>query len=398
MNRVVSYLSPTTLTNVETFVRPLSECSPDFRLRWNQALEGARYPHLHQSYEWVALRARFGWEADFIGVASDGEVLAGAAILSKSSPLGHFRIATAPCGPFWRPGHEHLLAPLFDLAREAASRKKILFFRFNVPCSVDEFAGLTGWFPESTRLLPAVWTYWNLPRPQMELDLSGSLDEILSRMHHKTRYRYRAALRRGASVEIGTNQDVAGFGELMAELGRRKRIPTQRTEYFRALLDIFPRDRAVLMVTRAGGRFLGGQILARFGSATYALYAAVARDSEYYPSELLDIAAIEWAKQHGCDRLDLGGTCTGWPPSRHERGYGVYDYKRRLGARARLFAPYLDLVCRPALYQAARLAEEVSLPLLLETGWGKLSVLLERIRMLRTTPVRAALGAAGSGD
>lgn len=388
MTLAVKFLQSSHPKGLEPFICPLPECPTDFPSRWNRALENARYPHLHQSYEWAALRARLGWEAEFVGITRNDDILAGAAILSRTLPAYPFRIATAPCGPFWSPGNEHLVPHLLELIRRMAGERRIIFCRFNVPCTVEEFSSLAGWWPDATRKLSAVWSYWNLPRPQMDLDLRGSLDEVLSRMHQKTRYRYRTALRRGATAEIGTDADVAGLGKLMRELGRRKQIPTQQAGYFRALLDIFPRDRVALIVVRAHERFLGGQIVARLGSLAYALYAAVARDSEHYPSELLDVAAIRWAKERECNRLELGGTCTGWPPSPEAKGYGVYDYKRRLGAAARLLAPYLDLVYRPALYRAARLVEELGLPLLFEAGWAKFSVMLERGRLLNAPRLR----------
>jgi lipid II:glycine glycyltransferase (peptidoglycan interpeptide bridge formation enzyme) len=173
---------------------------------------------------------------------------------------------------------------------------------------------------------------------------------------------------------------VEEFSRLMREMARRKKIPVREPGYFKAVLEAFGPGRSALLMARHEGRVLGGQLVVRAGRRAYALYAAVEHAGNLNPSEALDVATIEWAKEKGCEAVDLGGTCTNWPPSPEDKGYGVYDYKRRLGAATILLAPYVDLARQPVLYRTARLAEDILLPLVVETRWGRFQVIYERLR------------------
>jgi hypothetical protein len=77
----------------------------------------------------------------------------------------------------------------------------------------------------------------------------------------------------------------------------------------------------------------------------------------------------------------MGGTCTDWPPEPCNKGYGVFQFKSRLGAQPMLDGPYCDLVYRPTLYLLAMFAENAVAPLMMEKGWDKLRVARERIRL-----------------
>jgi lipid II:glycine glycyltransferase (peptidoglycan interpeptide bridge formation enzyme) len=372
-------MTPTTLTTSAISV-PFTATDSAFREAWNAALARSRFDHLHQSYEWAVLKQQFGWEVEFLAVPQQGEPAVGALVLAKPLAGGLLRVATVSGGPFWLPGEEGRLPELFALLVDHCRRKRIVLCRIHMACPVEDFEPLATYLPPSCVHLPHVWTYWNPPRPIMVLDIRGTIEETLARMHHKTRYRHRTALRRGVSVVEDRSAGVEEFSRLMREMARKKKIPVREPGYFKAVLEAFGPGRSALLMARHEGRVLGGQLVVRAGRRAYALYAAVEHAGNLNPSEALDVATIEWAKEKGCEALDLGGTCTNWPPSPEDKGYGVYDYKRRLGAATILLAPYLDLTAQPVLYRTARLAEDILLPLVVETGWGRFQVIYERLR------------------
>ena len=368
----------TTLTAAPISV-PLAATDSDFRELWNGALSRSRYDHLHQSYEWAVVKRQFGWEVEFLALAKDGGPAVGALVLAKPLAGGLLRLATVSGGPFWLPEEERHLPDLFALLLDYCRRKRVILCRIHIPCPVQDFSGVAPYLPAASVCLPYVWSYWNVPRPLMVLDIGGTIEEILARMHHKTRYRYRTAIRRGVTVIEGGIEEVAEFTRLMHQMARRKKIPVREQAYFEALLNAFGPGGSVLFFARHEGRVLGGQLAVRAGRRAYALYSAVEHAGNLNPSEALDVATIEWAKERGCVALDLGGTCTNWPPAPEHKGYGVYDYKRRLGAATVLLAPYVDLAAQRVVYRAARLAEDILLPLAVETGWGRFRVIYERL-------------------
>ena len=90
------------------------------------------------------------------------------------------------------------------------------------------------------------------PRRTLIVDLSGSEDDVLARMHQKTRYNIGLAARKGVTVRAW--DDVAGFATMLQETGTRDRFSPHISDYYRSAYDLFHHSGAV---RTAGGRGRG---------------------------------------------------------------------------------------------------------------------------------------------
>ena len=322
-----------------------------------------------------------GWQPAFFWAEENGELAAGAMVLLKTLPWKIASLAVISSGPFWLPGRESHLPALLDAVGEHCRSFGAVFCRINIPCPQSRYTELKGLLPTPRRELASVWSYWNFPRAVMAMDITGSREDVLARMHPDTRNKTRRSQRRGMVIRRGSQGDVATLSGLMQSLGKHKQVLVREPGYFETLFAIYPDDRTALFLGEADGRCVAAFLGICLGPTVWDLYSAF--DWSYrrlYPNEALHLALIEWAREAGCKTYDMGGTCTNWPPHPSDKGFGVYTFKKRLGGRQRILAPYCDLIYRPALYRAAFLAENVGIPLTVEKGLGKLQVGWKRLR------------------
>lgn len=159
---------------------------------------------------------------------------------------------------------------------------------------------------------------WKAPRDLMPsdsvvVDLTAPEDQLLARMHHKTRYNIRLAERHGVVVTEGSVADLPAWHELYLETAKRHELAPLPLSYFRAMLEERADGSASpvqtrLLLARHGWHLLAGMLLALAPSrATYLYGASSAQHRQLMGSYALQWAAIRAAKAHGCIDYDLLG-------------------------------------------------------------------------------------------
>jgi lipid II:glycine glycyltransferase (peptidoglycan interpeptide bridge formation enzyme)/ribosomal protein S18 acetylase RimI-like enzyme len=365
-----------------TFEADLEGCDVNFRREWQPLLAGARWPHYQQSYEAGLLKLKDGWSVAFVCLKSEEKVMAGAQIATKQVAWGFSAIAVIPSGPLWLPGCEALLPKLYEAVRAHCCRRRTIFCRINVRCPADQFPEVASGLPPGSRTLSQKWTYWNMPRANMHLDISGGVEEVLRKMHRSARGAYQSGMKRGVRLYPGGREHVPELVRLLQGMAERKNLYVRSEQYFHTLFDTHSAESTRLTVAEADGSIIGAALAVACGRTAYLLYAAFDYEKRLLnPSVGLQVETIRWAVQQGCTVFDMGGTCTDWPPDPRDKGYGVFQFKSRLGAQPVFDGPYCDLVFRRTLYLLAMFAENAVAPLIMEKGWGKLRVAGERIRL-----------------
>lgn len=367
-----------TVPGLRITVRSLEEADGSFCQFWNEALAAASWSHLHQSFEYAVLKNRTGWIPTFLGVEGEGKLTAGALLLEKRLPY-RFSIAQISGGPFWRPGAEASLAMLLGELPRCLRSRGISACRLAMPCPQEVFEHVRPMIPRGARLSGHVWSYWNLSRAAMELDITGSDEDVFRRMHPDTRWECRRAERRGVRIRAGNQEDVPHLARLLHLTSKRKGIAVRGEQYLRELLRAFPSDRIGFFLAEADGEPIGGLVVAATGRRAFYLCGGFDYAKRHLdPMKALCLAMIKWARERNCRVLDLGGTCTDWPPSPNDKGYGVYLFKKRFGAVPFLRAPYCDIVTHALFYFLLQICEDCLLPLLLESGPARLGVARRR--------------------
>jgi lipid II:glycine glycyltransferase (peptidoglycan interpeptide bridge formation enzyme) len=313
--------------------------------RWDQILASHPEAHLLQTRAWGELKAAFGWRV--LRVQAGGGA---AQILVRQLPLG-LRVAYLPRGPIgdWLPG----LLPELD----AACRSAGAFALTIEPDAPDD--------PILARQLESLGLRHSRqsiqPRRTLVVDLHGSEDDLLARMHQKTRYNLRLAAKQGVMVEAW--DDLDAFGQMMLQTAARDDFGAHHRAYYARAFQLFhPSGACELLVARHAGQPLAAlMVFARGHRAWYLYGASLDVERQRMPAYLLQWEAMRWARARGCRYYDLWGVPDAdreelerefahrsdglWGVYRFKRGFGG-ELVRSIGAWDRVYHPR-----RYALYQ-----------------------------------------------
>lgn len=312
---------------------------------WEAFLAGHPQSHILQTAAWGELKASFGWE-----VVRLREGDSGVQVLFRPLPLGR-ALAYVPKGPVgaWLPS----LLPALD--RACRGRRAIAL---KVEPDGDPS-------PEAVHLLeshgfrPGRQTVQ--PPRTIIIDLTAPEEELLARMHQKTRYNIGLAARKGVTVRPW--DDPASFAALMQATAARNRFGSHLPEYYRRAYDLFHSSGLCeLLVAEAEGVPLAAlMVFARGERAWYFYGASSDRERQRMPAYLLQWEAMRWARRKGCTQYDLWGVPDADPelleaefPQRSDGLWGVYRFKRGFGGRLVRSLGAWDRPYSPLLYGAYR--------------------------------------------
>lgn len=143
------------------------------------------------------------------------------------------------------------------------------------------------------------------------IDLTRSEDELLSRMHEKTRYNLRLAERKGVHVRLAsTEKDIDVFMQLNAETASRDHFVSPPSAYMRATHDFLARHgmARIRLAESPSGAVLAGSMEIMYGDTVTYLYGV----SSSHERSLMAPYALHWdairsAKNEGANFYDFHG-------------------------------------------------------------------------------------------
>lgn len=319
-------------------------------------------PIVHQTAFWGRVHRRLGFHIDAFDLAfrpPANDALARGDFLVLRTPLADdVECAYVPYGPELAPDAGDAGAFLERLSRALGPLlgPRCAFIRWDLPWTSvharepDDFTDDGAWRgppPDRLRELrmnvgTAEHNLYKAPRDLLPpdtvlIDLAASEEEILARMHPKTRYNIRLAGRRGVTVEEGTLADLDAWYRIYRETTARNRIEPMPLAHFRAMLTeraegsaspVIPR----LLLARHEGALLAGVLVALAPARATYLHGASTRDRpDVMASYAAQWAAIRLARAHGCRDYDLFGAAprAGTP---HPLA-GVHRFKVGFGGR-----------------------------------------------------------------
>lgn len=291
---------------------------------WESTLAQHPDAHLLQSAPWGALKAAYGWDVEIL--QDEG---CGAQVLFRRFPPG-LKLAYIPMGPVgdWLP---NLLPRLDALCRENGA------FALKVEADAPHDASLARDL-QASGFVPSRHTVQ--PRRTLIVDLQGAEEEILSRMHQKTRYNIRLATRKGVAVRPW--EDLDALGQMIQETATRDGFGVHVPAYYRMAYDLFhPYGACEIFVAEYEGMPLAAiMVFARGSRAWYFYGASTAHHRNRMPTYLLQWEAIRWARARGCTHYDLWGvpdedldTLEAQFTERKDGLWGVYRFKRGFGGK-----------------------------------------------------------------
>lgn len=160
------------------------------------------------------------------------------------------------------------------------------------------------------------------PSKTVVIDLTKSEEELLSVMHHKTRYNIRVAGKR--NVVVAEGEDVEQFLKLLKKTAKRDKFFPHPDDYYRKLIN-FPDLETKLYFAKHSGKVVAAALVLMFGDTAYYLHGA----SDYEHRSLMAPYALHWhiikeLKVQGLRLYDLWGiNAKKWPGvTRFKLGWG----------------------------------------------------------------------------
>lgn len=292
--------------------------------QWETFLANHPEAHLLQTSAWGELKSAFGWRVRRVQEADSG-----GQILFRYFPLG-FSLAYVPKGPIgpWLP----TLLPALDQVCRAQRA-----FALKIEPDEDEN-------PETAQLLRHHGFHPSRhviqPRRTLVVDLRGTEEEILAKMHQKTRYNIRLAARKDICIQ--TWEDLDSFGAMMLETAKRDGFGAHAAAYYKKAYELFqPLGKAELLVAEFEKEPIAALMVFSQGWRAWYLYGASSnKERNRMPTYLLQWEAMRWARQRGCTEYDLWGipdykfeTLEEDFPAKESGLWGVYRFKRGFGGR-----------------------------------------------------------------
>lgn len=203
------------------------------------------------------------------------------------------------------------------------------------------------------------------PSVTLMLDLSHNENELLSRMHEKTRYNIGLSRRKGIVVEEMFKGD-ARYGQtledlyaLLRETGSRGEFHLHQKSYYRSLCDRFVRasdkdlsgqSHLKLYTARLNGNLLAGSMVFWFGdTATYLHGGSANAQRNLMAPHLLQWTAVQEAKRGKLSFYDFWGISPEDSPT--DSLAGVTRFKKGFGGTVVRYPGTYDIVLRRGSYR-----------------------------------------------
>lgn len=312
---------------------------------WDEVIARLPNPHILQTREWAAVKARYGWRPYARSWPENLPVPPAAAlILERSLRLGPlelpFRVLYVPRGPLLDWQDESCRRTVLDDLQNQARSRGAIFIKIDPEVLVG--TGLPGEGTESPLgaevtgdLQRRGWIFSGEQvqfRNTMCIDLSRSEQEILERMKPKMRYNLRLAERKGVAIRSGGEQDLGLLYAMYAETSVRDGFVIREEAYYREVWSRFTNaGLAEILIAEVEGEAVAALVLFRFGARAWYLYGmSRVVHREKMPNVLLQWQAIRRAKAAGCQVYDLWGAPDEF--TAQDSMWGVYRFKEGLGA------------------------------------------------------------------
>lgn len=191
------------------------------------------------------------------------------------------------------------------------------------------------------------------PLMTVVVNLGLSEEDLLSRMHHKTRYNIRLADKKELRLEEST--DVNIFWELLQRTAMKDRFYTHTKDYYEKLLKFFSvgeLETKLFFVLREG-KHIAGAIVMTYGDTVYYLHGAMDREhKEFMSPYFMHWEIIKKFKVLNFKNYDLWGIdARRWP--------GVTRFKLGWGGDTKEYPGSFDLVISKLWYFAYNLVGRI---------------------------------------
>jgi len=337
---------------------------------WNEIISKLPNPHFLQTYEWGQVKAKYGWtpfyvvwtEKQFSVFSTQSAVteycslttdhcIAACLILKKQilnrGFAARLSILYAPKGPLLDWDNISLRTRVLNDLQTFAKKQGAIFLKIDpdvvlgrgIPNSAGDVTENSGQ-AAAAELTRKGWVYSSDQiqfRNTVLIDLSAPEEEMLARMKPKTRYNIRLSEKKGASMRVGTLDDLPMLYKMYAETSVRDGFVIRDENYYMTVWKLFITNyqlpispSAIPLIAEVNNEPVAAIFLFMFAGRAYYVYG-MSRNAhrEKMPTYLLQWDAMKRAKASGCSAYDLWGAPEAFDES--DSMWGVYRFKEGLG-------------------------------------------------------------------
>ncbi len=327
---------------------------------WDRFVGQQRRAHVLQQSAWGTLKQAYGWDVERVALSDQGQIIAGAQILYRRLPFGLGWMAYLAMGPLAQRADPEIERALWQAVHQTARRKGAAFLKWE-----PGIYGADEAHPDPVALGFHISQQTVQPPRTVMIDLAGDEEAMMARMNQGTRRKIRQSQKNGIRYFEAQPADVARFTRMMETTGTRNEFGVHEAGYYERAYELFvPAGDAALILAEHEGDDLAGIMVFAKGTTAWYLYGASANVKRNLMAAYgVQWAAIQWAKQRGCQQYDMWGipdedeaTLEAQFEQRSDGLWGVYGFKRGWGGQVVRSLGAWDTVYNPVIYGAYRLA------------------------------------------
>lgn len=346
---------------------------------WDRIISQLPGAHILQTWEWGVFKSQYGWDPIQLVWYDNDRIIAAALVLKRSVKIPLFgrllNIFYIPKGPLLDWSDPLLRQKVLSDINDYANNSDTLFTK------IDPDVILATGFPDKSQqknindesltsdLRQLGWFFSSEQiqyKNTVHIDLSPDEDTLLANMKQKTRYNIRLASRKGVTIRIGDQHDIADLYKMYAETSIRDGFIIRNEEYYKSVWDLFIRNNrhinhasgnlqfdqpiAEPLIAEVDGIPIAAVIIFRFARKAWYLYGmSRAVHREKMPNYLLQWEAMRRAKSAGCHTYDLWGAPNVYDES--DPLWGVFQFKEGFGGKVIQHIGAWDNPTKPTYYK-----------------------------------------------
>jgi len=256
-----------------------------------------------QTTMWGRIKSCAGWDASRVIVTDpDGAICGGAQLLSRPLALRR-RIGYVTKGPVVGRDDPALARLVLAQLKELAADRNVSHLTVQPPNDGPDFAS-----PLAASGF-AMTEFEVAPTASVQIDLTSTEDEILSRMKKNHRRYIRHGLRQGMEGRRGTREDLEIFYRLLTATAERQGFTPFPFTYLEKMWDVlYPGGHVEVFVVDYQGTPVSSQVAIGFGDTVITKNSGWSGEySSLAPNHVLEWTTMMWAKSAGYRIYDLEG-------------------------------------------------------------------------------------------
>jgi lipid II:glycine glycyltransferase (peptidoglycan interpeptide bridge formation enzyme) len=323
--------------------------APGEKQRWNDFIIRQPKGHFLQLWEWGQVKAATDWEPLPVVLEKAGDIIAAMLILKRRIPLPLVNrcIFYSPRGPVADIHDEDLCRQLLAGVKQIAREQGAIFLKIDPDVDVKDEA--------FRRILQNAGFHRNetgldfegvQPAFVFRMDIQPPAEELLERMHSKTRYNIRLAERKGVTIRRSHDKkDLPVFYAILKETAERDHFLIRNEQYFSVIWDqmVASGYAAIFIAETAEGEPVSGTLAMIVGDKAWYLYGASSNQHRsLMPNYLIQWKMICWAQENHCRLYDFRGVSGDM--NEDNPLYGLYRFKKGFAGELTEFIGDWDLV------------------------------------------------------